>query len=119
MTTITYPGGPVMPVLKALTSSYATKAQSGVVVHPTLDGDPVFTLRPADGDTGVLELLVADEATAADVYTAHKLATILTIADPTLSLLNFRYVLADDVERTLDPDTLRRWIVTVPYRVVS
>ncbi|MCC2032450.1 hypothetical protein [Microbacterium allomyrinae] len=118
-TTITYDGGPTLSPLKALVSSYSAEAESRTVAHSILDGDDVYTLRPAGADVLTLELLFADEIGARDCHRAHKLPAEFTIADDTRELLNLRYVVTGRIRVHLDPETRRRWLCIVPITEVS
>nr|WP_278101894.1 hypothetical protein [Microbacterium proteolyticum] len=112
---ITFDGGAAIFPELVLRESYAARSESGTRSHDILDGPPVYTLRPAGPDTGMLAMLFAYETPARDCYTAHKLAATFTIADTTAELLNFEYVVIDRPEIRLDG---RRWIVSVPFQVV-
>ena len=115
-TTITYAGGPTMSPRLTLVESGQQTAAARTVSHDILDGPPVHTLRPAAPSTGTLHHLFDTYIEAKDCYEAHRLATVYTIADPDVDLINFQYVVQGELDIHIDEETQDAWVVLVPYQ---
>jgi hypothetical protein len=95
-----------------------TTRDSRNVSHDVIGRDyPDVTLFPASLRKGTITFLCADEASSAAVENLHKAATVITYSAD-LDSLSMTYVLSGTATRTLDPDTLRRWLVAVEFQEV-
>lgn len=85
-----------------------------------LSGDMAITLIPPRPGTGELVLLYADEAAGRAGRALHRVASAFSLADTVNADRNITYVLAPGGQRlALDPETRRRWLLTVSYREVE
>jgi hypothetical protein len=98
-----------------------SNAPSRNILHDVIARDyPDVTLYPAGLRTGQHVFLCADEASSVAIENIHKRTAVITYTPDGISSMGMTYVLAPDgnVARTLDPQTLRRWIVTVDFQEV-
>lgn len=91
------------------------------VVHPILANRvPVITLREAGSRQGTLSLFFATKAAALDAEDAHTLADVFSISDTAHPDLAMRYVVGNgDLHLTQDTETMRRWVLEVPFQEVG
>lgn len=116
MSLITYSGGTLEP---DLVLGYSTAREGGAIVHDILGrADPDVTLRPMGTRTGTLTLLFTAEADAEEAERVLASADTFALSDPDRSSILMDFASTGTVTRTLDPDTLDVWIVTVAYRQV-
>ncbi|QDZ14760.1 hypothetical protein [Humibacter ginsenosidimutans] len=82
--------------------------------------DQDVTLYPAGLRAGTITFLCADEASAQAIEALHSGAVVITYVPDGLTTLAMTYVLAPDgkIDRTLDTQTLRRWLVAVDFQEV-
>lgn len=115
--TIRYDGSVVAP---QLVMDIATESESGNVVHKLL-GNPIpdITLRPASSRTGTWKLFFLDEASSEAAELLHRQPGVFVLDYPERPSIAMTYVVEGRVRRTLDPDTLTRWVLEVGYREVS
>ena len=119
MTTVTYPGGPILTPTAVEVSSGAASSRSRVVSHEILDGPPVHTLRPAGPIRGTLALIFTDETDANDAFEVHRIPAVFTLATADRAFLNMTYVVTEGyVQIELDDETAAFWTVTVPFEEV-
>ncbi|WP_157552535.1 hypothetical protein [Jiangella gansuensis] len=107
-------------VVPLLVLGWAPVRPSRAVVH-RLIGDvfAAVTLRPQAAREGTLRLLCADEAAAQAAVDLHSQGVVLTITDGDVAAVSMTYVVTGNVASELDPQTLRRWLVSVDYTEVA
>lgn len=89
------------------------------VVHAVLGSTvPDVTLRPSGDRTGTLEVLCEDEAQANEVVALHTQGVVYTLTEDVLTSISMDYVVAGEVVATLEDQTRRRWVVSIPYAEV-
>lgn len=117
-TTVTYPGGPTMPVDLALRGTADETSRSRTVVHQPLDGAAVYTLRPGTAPSGSLRLFFHSEQAARDCASAHRVTALFTIATTDFVGGNFSYIVNGAV-RLEQSDAIIPWVVYVDYQQVG
>lgn len=98
---------------------YKSSRAAGNLIHTIIGrADPDVTIKPAGLRTGTLQLFCLDLATALEVEAIHAGEGSLDLVDTDLPTLAMTYVVDGDIELELDPDTRRRWVVTVGFQEV-
>lgn len=116
--TISTASGTITPTL---VTSYESGRASGSVLHELVGGGEAVSMRTATMRTGTLELLFADEASAAAAETAHIAPGRFTLTYPERPSVEMTYVVAPggNVGRMLEQDTRDTWRVTVDFKEVD
>ncbi|MDH6181811.1 hypothetical protein M2152_001993 [Microbacteriaceae bacterium SG_E_30_P1] len=119
MPTITAVSGTTTPTL-ILASSIVGSQEARTIEHELLDGPSAYTLLPAGPRKFALELLYPSEADAEAARTMHTLPQSFTISYPErLMLHGLQYVRFGEMKIALDPDTRRRFVLTLNISEVS
>jgi hypothetical protein len=99
---------------------WETTRQSRNVIHEIIGApEPYVTLVAAATESGTLQFLfdnVTDADAAMDLFASGQ---VITMAVDDLDTLTMDIVLSDRVSRTLDDQTLTRWIVAADIRQVT
>jgi len=106
-------------VTPALVLGYDAARMSRNLVHNLIgNGAPNVTLKPASLRSGTLELLFADESTAAACEALHATEGSFTLTDSDRPSIGMVYVVGS-IRRQLEPETRAFWIVSVGFQEVS
>lgn len=109
-----------MRPLMLLAEAHETSRTSRNVLHSVIGrADPVPTLRPASTRSGQLKFLFSTEAEAANCVDVHSRNVWLYMSDSDNPTLSMFYVLDGKATRTLDPETLTRWVVSIDYQEIK
>lgn len=101
-----------------LVLGYQASRASRNVIHSLLSGAEAVSIRPAGPRTGTLGLFFLTEQEADAAEALHAASGVFTYTSPELPTTGMRYVTDGSIDVQLDPSTLTRWIVSVPYREV-
>lgn len=90
------------------------------IIHDLLATTQVdATLRPASPRKGSMRLRFDTYAAAMECDQLHAAGVMLTFTDEDIPAASMTYVLAGDLEVTLDPKTMTRGLVTIPFQEVT
>lgn len=95
------------------------ESESRNIFHKLLTGDEDLTTRPAGPRSGTLGFLFPDEASATEAFQLHRLAGTFVLVYPERPSWNMTYAPDGRISRKLDPETLTRWMLAVPFREVA
>ena len=116
MATITNGTTTITPTLR-LTA--ASTLESRNKVHELLGGGVAVTFGQEPLRTGTLELFFDTETDANDAETFHRDGYVFQLADADVPTLNMTYVVAGRIQRELDSDTRRRWVLKIDVQEVT
>lgn len=103
----------------ALVLGWEFSRRGGSIVHRVLGSSAVdVTLRPAALRSGTLNLFYLTEAPALACEAMHAKAARFTITDSDRPALGMQYVVTGQIRVTLDPETMKRWLVAVDFEQV-
>jgi hypothetical protein len=114
--TITHEGVTIRPLLLI---GLEDQSETGNVFHRLLSGDEDLTTRPAGPRTGTLGMLFDTEADVERAFQAHRDTGTFTLDYPERPTWNMTYAPDGRLVRTLDPETMRKWMLAVPFREVT
>lgn len=116
--TITHALGTIVPTV---VNGYTATRTAETVVHRIINrSEPDVTFRPAGLRTGSLRCVFATESEAKAAYGVLSDPQVFALADDDVPTVDMSFVVADgDIEISLDPDTRRVWVVTVPFVEVN
>jgi len=107
-------------VSPTLVLGYRSTRPARNLVHSIIDrADPDVTLKPAGLRTGTMQLFHLTLATALACEALHALEGVCTLEDTDLPELDMSYIAAGDITLELDPDTRKRWVVSLEYQEVT
>lgn len=117
MATITAPTG--VQITPRLVLGYESGREARNIVHqiPARE-DPDVTYIPAALRSGSLELFFTTRVAAWAALALHALPGLFVYVD-TLTEVSMNYVPTGRMAIALDPTTLTRWTLTVPYHEVT
>lgn len=103
-----------------LVLGYQTARHSRNLVHDLIGGGIAVSLIAPRLRSGVLNLFYRDEADGWAGLALHSRESSFTLTDTDVPEIGMSYVLSDgaDLELQLDPDTLTRWLLNVPYQEI-
>ena len=116
MATLSNGSTTITPTLRLTASATVTSRNK---IHELLGGGVAVTFGAAPLRTGTLELFFDTETAADAAETFHRDGFVFAITDPDNPSLNMNYVVAGSIERTLDPETRRRWLLKIDIQEVT
>jgi hypothetical protein len=99
-------------------SPYSLEVRTRTYVHDLAAGGIAVSLVVANPPSGTFEVLFDVEATARSLVTLLAQPTTFTLVETTMTTVNMTFVVTDSIGLRLDEETLKVWIVTVPYQAV-
>lgn len=116
MTTITQGAVTITPTLVL---GYSANRPTGSTVHRLVNGGVAVTLAGTGLRSGDLDLFFTTAAAAAAAELALSVAGTFTLTEPGLAQVGMIFALGEgSMTRSLDPATLTRWTLRVPFQEV-
>jgi hypothetical protein len=117
--TITYGAGAILRPDEVLGYEWS-RAVRNITHQPLASAWPAVTIKPAATRAGVLKLFFLTKAGALAAESAHAAANVFVFADTDHPEVGMRYVVGQgEVKVVQDSDTMRRWLVDVPFQQVA
>jgi len=117
MTTITQGAVTITP---DLVLGYSADRPTGATVHRLVNGGVAVTLAGTGLRSGTLSLFFKTAAAAAAAELALGVAGTFTLTEPGLAQVGMLFALGEgNLVRELDPATLTRWTLQVPFQEVA
>lgn len=103
-----------------LALGYSASTESRNVTHAIIGrADPDVSLAADTLRKGTLELFFATAESAWDAFSVHSTEGIFVLVDTDIPQANMTYARDGAMRIVLDPQTLRRWLLTVGYQEVA
>lgn len=115
MATISNGSSTITPTLRMTASSTLASRNK---VHELMGGGVAVSFGSQPLRTATLELFFATEGAAATAETFHRDGYVFQITDAEVSSMNMYYTVAGRIERELDKETGRRWVVKIDVQEV-
>lgn len=116
MATISDGSTTITPTLRLNASdSYASRN----IVHELLGGGVAITFGGEPKRTGTLDLYFNSETSANTAYAFLKNGYVFQLADTDAPTLNMNFVIAGNISREWNTDTLNSWLISFDFQEVQ